>query len=670
MSNLDQVKQEIEKLRSEINRHSKIYYVEDKSEIEDDVFSSLVVRLELLEQQYPQFKTPDSPTQIVGGYANLNTFEEVRHKKRMSSLHKSNNKPELKTWLQKARAKGIKRIWSELKMDGLSLDLEYEDSVLVKGATRGNGFVGEDITTTAMVIQTIPKKINKLGFTGHIRGEVYLRKSALEKINETSFRKYANVRNAASGLLRRKEVSWENSYLSFVAYEIITDEPDFMPLKQQDKAHILFELGFESMIDKDLNYGWSTSIETDAQIDAILDWADSIEKQRTDLDYEIDGLVFKADDLDVQEKLGETEHSPNWSTAYKFPAQTGVTKLLGVQWTMGLKKNITPVAIIEPVEIGGTTITGPTLHNIDEINRLDIRIGDTIIVSRRGDVIPKVEGSLKELRNGSEVIIKVPEFCPSGDGFQTRINGSFLECCGENDCGFVPFAKLQVFVGSMDIEEFGPKVIEKLLESKLVYNPADIYLLEVSDIETIERMGKRSATKLINNIQKSKDMPYENVLMGLRIGGVGHTTSKDIIAKYGDLAGFLKCDEIGLQQIPGIGPTVSSNIMTWLRNEDNVDLVEKLIDLEVGKTLVIELASNKLAGKSFCFTGTLSQKRDYFENIVVKNGGTISAIKKGLNYLIVGEAASEGKLNKARNDLKMVDGQNILSEEQFNQLLQ
>lgn len=670
MSNLEQIKQEIQHLRSEIQRHNELYYVHSRPELEDPDFDKLINKLIALEEQYPQFKDDNSPTQTVGGYADLNTFQEVKHKKRMSSLHKSSNKAELKTWLQKARLKGIKEVWNELKSDGLSLDLEYENSVLVRGATRGNGTIGEDITITAMVIPTIPKTLKRPNFTGNIRGEVYLRKSALEAINAKSVRKYANVRNAASGLLRRKEVSWENSYLSYVAYEIITDEPDFMPTKQEDKARILFDLGFDTMIDKDLNFGWSTSIETDASIEAILKWADSVEEERNKLDYDIDGLVIKANDLSVQEALGESEHSPNWSTAYKFPAQTGTTKLLGVEWTMGLKKNITPVAIIQPVDIGGTTVIGPTLHNIDDIRRLDIRIGDTIIVSRRGDVIPKVEGSIKELRDGTEIEIVVPEFCPSGDGYHTKMNGSFVECCGGNDCGFVPFAKMQVFVGSMDIEDFGPKIIEKLLESKLVYNPADIYFLKVSDLETIERMGKRSATKLINNIQKSKDMPYENVLMGLRIGGVGHVTSKDIIEKYGDLAGFLKCTEAGLQQIPGIGPTVSSNIMTWLRNEDNLDLVEKLIDIEVGKTKNIELASNKLAGKSFCFTGTLSQKRDYFEDIVAKNGGKISAIKKGLDYLVVGEAASDGKLNKARNDLKMVDGQNILNEEQFNQLLQ
>ncbi|AEO93495.1 NAD-dependent DNA ligase [Bacillus phage G] len=648
----------MEKLSELIEYHNTQYFTNKKPEIEDAVFDQLVRQLEFLEKKYPQYAKSNSPTKQVGEKIEINTFETTKHRKRMPSLGKSMSTDELYEFAVKMYLGGARDFVLEPKIDGLALSLWYKEGNFVKGVTRGDGEYGDDVTQTVLSIKDIPKTLPN-NFTGEVRGEAYMKKSDFIAYNETrvlmGLKKYANTRNLASGILKRKEVTEENSLISFLAYSIIDEDHDFD--LYSDGIQKLDEYGFNTSLlivsktDKsqapqyrlhfiDRNFP-HTSLK-DILEDLVNIWTEL----RPKLDFDIDGLVLKANKVSIQETFGESKHSPNWATAFKFPAEEGVTTLLDVVWTMGNKGNITPNARIEPIELMGVTVSGTTLHNLDELERLDLMIGDTIIVSRRGDVIPKVESVIKELRTGEEIPIKIPMVCPT-DGVPTVIDGSFLRCSNGDNCEYMKFAKVQNFIHSMEIDELGPIVIEKMLEANIISNLTDLYDVKPEQIEPLERMGKKSANKIVKNIQKSKDNQLHKVIAGLTIKNVSISTAENLVAKYKNLESLLYCTVDELQTIPDVGPKTALNVYQWFQKEENREIIYKLIDKEVGFYKEQVLESDKLSNVIFCFTGKMVNfKRKELEKMVKDNGGSLGGVNKKLNYLVTGEDAGS-KLSDA-----------------------
>lgn len=655
---MENIKQRIERLRELINYHNEKYFIEDNPEISDETYDQLLVELKQLEDTYPQYQTFKSPTQTVGAYAQ-NTFNPVQHKIPMLSLGKVHNLGEFDDWMDKKIEEMINEYFAELKMDGLAIDLEYEDSDLIVGATRGNGRVGDDVTATVNAIKDIPKRIE--GFTGHVRGEIYLKKSMLESINTARVlegkNKFANVRNAAAGLLRRKEVTEENASLSFAAYGLVIEGEELK--SYSDTTLKLEEMGIPTVASLASTY-INVNNNTETTKMAFSEFFKYVESIRDKLDYEIDGIVIKANKIEDQKRLGSKSNAPEWAVAYKFPAQSKTTKLLDVEWTMGNKGNITPNARIEPVEIGGTTVRNVTLHNLEELKRLELMIGDTIIVSRRGDVIPKVEGIVKDLRTGEEEQIVPPHECPSCSS-PTLEKGAYLRCSAGTSCEYMTFARIQNFVQALEIDGFGPKVIEKILEHGFAKELVDIFDLTVEQLSEIERMGKRSATKLINNIQAAKEVPYERILMGMTIPGVGSSTSEDLVAKYGEPVNLLNLLLMEyhiavseLSSIEGIAEKSADKILTWLR--ENQDTLVKLSEKGIGKMEEIVTSSNKLEGMVFATSGKVSTPRKQLEAMIVDNGGQFTSIKKGITHFIAGDGAKEAKITKAESlGAKVID---------------
>lgn len=674
------IKTKMEKLAELIEYHNHQYFVEKKIEIDDSVFDQLVRQLNFLEEKYPQYADLNSPTTKVGETFDINTFASVKHKRRMPSLSKKHSVEELYDYAVKLYFAGVRDFVLEPKIDGLALELVYEEGKLVQGITRGDGDIGDDVTQTVLAIKDIPKELTgeHADFTGEVRGEAYMKKSDFKTYNATrelmGLKKYANTRNLAPGILRRKEVTEENTLISFLAYGIVDSDNEFE--NYTDGIHQLDSFGFNTsllymskfdssrapqyrlhFIDKTFPY---TSLK-DVLEDLVNIWTTI----RQDLDFDIDGLVLKANKIEDQIKLGETTHSPKWATAFKFPAEEGTTVLLDVVWTMGNKGNITPNARIEPIELMGVTISNITLHNLDELERLDIRIGDQIVISRRGDVIPKVEYVLKELRTGEEKNIVIPMQCPS-DGAPTLIEGAFLRCSSGDDCEYMKFAKIQNFVHSMEIDDLGPIVIEKMIDANIINDLADLYDVTPDQIEVLERMGKRSAQKIVKNIQASRDKDLYRVIAGLTIKNVSVSTSKDLAENYKNLESLLYCTIEQLQAIPDIGPKTAMNLYQWMQKENNIDLIHKLIDRNVGKYVEQQISSEKLDGKVFCFTGSMIKyKRKELEDMVVDNGGLIGGVNKKLDYLVAGDKAG-GKLDKAKDPKLSIE---IITEDDFLDML-
>lgn len=647
------IKTKMEKLSSLIEYHNHKYFVNRESEIEDSVFDQLVKQLKFLENKYPQYMDDNSPTQKVGEVIENNTFQTVKHKKRMPSLGKAMNVVELYDFADKLIDDGVEDYVIEPKIDGLALELRYEKGFLVQAITRGDGEKGDDITQTALTIKDAPKKLSS-NYTGEVRGEAYMKKSDFLAYNKTrelmGLQTYANTRNLASGILKRKEVTEENSLISFLAYGIVDEDNEYD--LYSDGIEKLDELGFNTsllVMSKEMT-NYKLKFKKDFDRTTLMKLLETIVESWTELrpklDFDIDGLVLKANRISDQEDLGETQHSPNWATAFKFPAEEAVSTLLDVVWTMGNKGNITPNARIEPVDLVGVTVSNVTLHNLEELKRLDIKIGDQIVVSRRGDVIPKIESSIKELRTGDEKEIVIPTNCPS-DNVPTVIDGAFLRCSNGDECEHMKFAKVQNFIVSMEIDELGPSIIEKMLDAGIIKDLTDLYDVKAEQIEILERMGKRSANKIVNNIQASRNQPLHRVIAGLTIKNVSDSKPKDLADKYKSLEMLMNCTMEDLQSIPGIGPKTSNFIYSWMQKDKNKEIVYKLIDMNIGHYEEQVFASEKLKDKIFCFTGSMvSYKRKELEDMVVDNGGTIGGVNKKLTYLVAGDR-SGSKLDKA-----------------------
>lgn len=636
-------------------RYSKEYYENNNSLISDADFDSLFVEAKNIEAKHPEWLRKDSPTINVMGKASSG-LPEVKHDPAMLSLGKAMDFNELFAWLKSAKANGAKKLFCECKHDGLACKLVYKNGKFVQAATRGDGHVGEDVTITCTYIPSIPKMIDNKDEYFEVRGEVFLTKSGMAEINKVNVKQFKNVRNAASGILRKLEPDEnEAKHLVFSAYMLPYDKQH---MTHSESMEYLGRLGFK----RTNNFVKNISIDMNLNYEDIIhDLFVETNSARDNMDFDIDGMVLKIDDYDLQHELGEKRSVPNWAIAYKFPQQEKLTILKSVEWLLGSKGNITPLAHIGTVNIFGADVSAATLHNCKEIERLDVKIGDHVIVTRRGDVIPKIIGVSKDMRDGTEKSIAIPTHCPVC-GSPVVNNGVFIRCDNESCVGRLS-GRVENLVKALDIKNFGGKVIDKLIEENKLKSPADIFKLVADDISSLDRMGTKSAEKIITNINKARNASLDLVIAGLTIPGVGVAAGKDLANKYKTLDKFKDAEFNDLVTMNDIGETTATNIIDWLDNNSSYvdDLIHYNIATEVQE---FTTTTDKLSASVFAFTGKLSISRKEMEANIVDNGGTVSSINKTINYLIIGDNAVQTKIDKAKKY-----GAQIISESEFMKML-
>jgi len=663
---IDQAKREIERLRKEINYHNYRYYVLNEPLISDYNYDQLYKRLEELERQFPSLITPDSPTQRIGGEP-LKGFGTVKHTIKMLSLDNTYSEDEVREFARRVN-KGLQmepNYEVSLKVDGVAVGLHYKDGNFVLGATRGDGVYGDDITQNLRTIKSIPLQIlsdEKALMNIEVRGEVFLPKRAFEKLNrEREVRGepvFANPRNAAAGtlkLLDAKEVAQRGLDI-FIHTVPAQPGPHYFSHYQLLKR--LGESGF-----KIIPY-----LRLCPTIDEVFDCIKEWEQKREGLDYEVDGLVIKLDNFKSRKILGDTIKSPRWAIAYKYPARQAITKLKEIKLQVGRSGRITPVAVLEPVSLSGSTISRATLHNEDEIKRKDIKLGDYVIIEKGGEVIPKVVAVVKERRTGRERSFCFPKNCPvcgeniyrlEGESDWRCVNSS---CPAQIKCAILHFASRQ----AMDIQGLGDVLVDKLVDMGLVRSFDDIYKLDIKTLTTIERMGEKSAENLVNAINQSKKQDFVRVLYGLGIPNIGINASNLLVNEFKSIDNLVKADIEDLSKITGIGKIVAQSIINYFKSEKNLGLIENL--KKIGLKFTVEgdiFKKTSLTDKTFVFTGELtSMTREEAQTIVRLLGGhPSSSVSQKTDFVVVGTSPGS-KYEKAKSL-----GVNIINEEQFKELI-
>ena len=611
-----------------ISKHDYWYYCMHNPQIPDIEYDKLYKELEQIETSLIAVR-PDSPTQRLGDQP-VDYLKKVKHSEPMLSLSNTFDEATLRKCLNTV----LEVTYAvEPKIDGLGLSLIYENGNLIQALTRGDGVEGNDVTVNAKTIYDIPLAISyKEDIT--IRGEVYMRKSVFNELNKTLEKKYANTRNLAAGSLKQKDARiTKERKLSFFAYAIVNGSK-----RNQSEVWKFLEQNNFKIPD------YTNHVKT---IHDVTSSIKRIESNRDNLDYDIDGVVIKANEVEVQDILGFDRNSPKWAIAYKFEAKKGISKLLSVRYQVGRTGIITPVANIAPVEVGGVTITSVTLHNFEEIERLDIVVGDDVVVERAGDVIPKIIGKKGEHQPGAVRII-TPTHCPCCET-ETIKDGVFIKC-PNSDCPDKVLRRVIHFASVMDIETFGTSTAEVLIKNKIISDVADIYYISYDDIIQFERFGDKKVTKLLDEINKSKTKGLASVLDGLGTDAIGTVTAEQLANEYMSLDKLLTVTIEELDALPNIGENTANQIYNDLHSEDIQDIIRKLknanVKLTQDKKEHIESSGN-LNGKTFCLTGKLSQPRNYFVKIIESNGGKFTSVKSTLDYLIVGEKPGS-KLDKAR----------------------
>ncbi len=622
-----EIKQRIGKLKNLINYHRYLYHVLDRQEISDEALDSLKRELFSLEQENPEFITEDSPTQRVGGQA-LKEFKKFTHQERMISLNDVFSQEEFKEWLERisrllsAKEKSELDFYCELKLDGLAMEFIYKEGVLATGATRGDGIIGEDVTMNIKTIDAIPlklrevdevseelkkeglqelaKNVEKKGLGEVIaRGEVFLDKKEFEKINKIQKEKglalYANPRNIAAGSIRQLDPKVTASrHLDSNAYELLTD---FGETTHEQKHKILRALGFKT----NKNNRYCKNVEE------VFRFHEHWEKNREKLPCEIDGIVVLINNNNIFEKLGTVGKTPRGAIAYKFPLRQSTTKVEDISVQVGRTGAITPVAHLSPVNIGGVTVTRATLHNEDEIKRLGIKIGDTVIVGRAGDVIPDIIKVLPELRTGKEKDFRMPKSCPSCHTKLVKSGTETLFRCPNPQCFARQRRTIYHFVSrsAFDMRGVGPKIIDKLLDEGLIQTPADLFELKEGDIVQLERFAEKSAENTIASIQKSRKISLPRFIYALGIRNVGEETARDLAENFGSIDKVEKSGLQDLEKIKDVGPVVAESIFEWFNDKKNklfVGKLKKMVEVEKEKK---KIANSKLKGLTFVFTGEM-----------------------------------------------------------------
>lgn len=666
--NLDNIKKKIEKMREDILKYNQYYYTNNESLISDVEYDNLIKELKELEEQYPQFKNVESPTEKVGA-TNLreSKFQKVTHKKPMLSLSNTYNEGEIGDFIERVRKlipedKELKYAL-ELKLDGLSISVQYEKGKLVRGVTRGDGAIGEDVTENIMEIATIPHELPEL-LDLEVRGEIVLPLSNFLKLNERRMEAgeevFANPRNAASGTLRQIDSSIIKERGLDSYFYFLVDAEKYGVKTHSESIKFLEKLGFKTT-------GVCEVLESASKLKKRIDYW---EKAKENLDYETDGMVIKVDELELWNILGNTTKSPRWAIAYKFPAKQVTTTMLGVTWQVGRTGKVTPVAELEEVLLSGSKVKRASLHNFHEIERKDIRIGDKVFIEKAAEIIPQVVKSIKEFRDGSEIQIVEPTECPVCQSPVAREEGQVDIKCTNPNCPGKIKGRIEYFVSrdAMNISGFGSKMVEKMLELGFIKNAGDIYNLKSHEEELvkIEKMGKRSVEKLLESIEESKKRDYSKVLYALGIPFIGKYSGKLLANASGNIDKLMNMSIEELMEIDGVGDKGAKAVYDFFRDSENLQLIEVLrgYGLQFAQEVKEEQSSEEriFEGKTFLFTGTLKNfKREEIKEEIEKLGGkNLSAVSKNLDYLIIGEKAGS-KLKKAQ-ELGTVK---ILTEDEF-----
>jgi DNA ligase (NAD+) len=653
---------EIAKLREEIRRHEELYYLQDNPEISDAEYDLLLEKLQKLEAQHPDQITPDSPTQRVGGRP-AEGFSEVVHSRPMLSLDNSYNIDELRAFDQRCQRLAEGRAFeyvAELKIDGLSLALHYENEVLLRGVTRGDGRIGEDVTLNARTIRSIPLKLRSKGVKGdlsklEVRGEVFIPRKVFERINaereEQDEPRFANPRNAAAGTIRQLDPQIVHKRkLEMFAYDLFAGERK--PFATHWEAlNWLETAGFKVSPERRLC----------SSIEEAIEFAGKIEARRDDLDYEIDGLVVKVNSTALQDEFGTTNKAPRWAIAYKYAARQATTKVLKIVVQVGRTGALTPVANLEPVVLAGSTVSRATLHNPDEVKRLGIRIGDWVLIEKGGDVIPKVLKVIESKRTGKEKPFDMPTSCPICGGEILKPEGEVVSRCVNADCPAQLEGSLLHFASrrAMRIEGLGESLVHQFVESGRVHDAGDLYSLTLDDIASLERMAKKSASNLLAQIEASKQRDLSNLIYALGLRHVGDRTATTLARQFGSLEALSKATVEELDDVPEIGLTVAESVHDWFEDEGNLELCKRLEAAGVRTKLekANEPTDDTLAGKLFVLTGTLATyTRDEARAAIESRGGRVSSsVSKKTDYVVAGEEAGS-KLDKAKElGVKVID---------------
>jgi DNA ligase (NAD+) len=660
------IESEIRKLRDEVLRHEELYYVYDRPEISDVEYDALVERLRQLEEEHPEFQTPDSPTLRVGGKP-AEGFDRYVHRRPMLSLDNSYNIEDLRAFDERCRRLADGRAFeyvAELKIDGLSISAHYEDGVLVRGVTRGDGRVGEDVTQNVRTIRSVPLRLKvEEGGEVEVRGEAYLSRKSFERINaereEADEPKFANPRNAASGTIRQLDPKVvARRRLDLFAYDVLRGERK--PFATHWEALAWLERA-----------GFSVNPHRAkcSTIEEVIEFCNRMEAERDNLDYEIDGVVVKVNSTALQDEFGATAKAPRWAIAYKYPARQATTQVEGIIVQVGRTGALTPVAILTPVQLAGTVVSRATLHNEDEIRRLGVKIGDWVNIEKSGEIIPKVLSVVTSRRTGEEKAFRFPKKCPVCGGVVSRPEGEVVARCVAADCPAQLKGRLLHFASrrAMRIEGLGDALAEQLVQKRMVRDVADLYKLELAEVAALERMAEKSASNLLAQIEASKQRDLPQLVFGLGIRHVGERTAMLLARHFRSLDRLASATVEEVDDIHEIGLSVAESVRDWFDDEGNLELCRRLseagVRTEIAGGAVGAEADEAFAGRQFVLTGRLeTMTRDEARTLIEARGGRVtSTVSKKTDYVVAGEDAGS-KLDKARALGLKVIGEDELKE--------
>ena len=673
MNASDEIRKRIELLREEIESHDHAYYIENDPVVTDNQYDALVQELRGLEEAHQEFFSVNSPTQRVGAKPDQ-AFAEVRHAQPMLSLNNAFDQGEAREFDRRIRqtleVESVEYV-VEPKIDGLAVSIVYENGELVRGATRGDGETGEDVTANVRTIRSIPLRLrmSKVPELLEVRGEVYMSIAGFEKLNQerrnAEEKLYVNPRNAAAGSLRQLEPKiTRNRPLDAILYSIVQFRGIELPSSHFDQIEWLKESGFRT----------SQEIRRVTGMEECLRRYDELLEQRDSLPYEIDGVVYKVDDLELQNQLGFITRAPRWAIAHKFPAQEEVTTVVDIDVQIGRTGAVTPVARLKPVFVGGVTVSNATLHNEDEIRRLDVRVGDTVVVRRAGDVIPEVVSVQLDKRPEKSHQYEMPEHCPvcnsvierSEDESVARCTGKLI-CASQIKEGIWHFASRK----ALNIEGLGKVLISQLIDREMIQDASDLYLLSVEKLADLERMGEKSAQNIVDEINKSKETTLARFLFALGISQVGEATAVALAKRFGTLEKLQQADIEKLSEVPDVGPVVAASINSFFKQEKNQRIIEQLLDRGVRLQIVDEETTassmtGEFYGKTVVLTGTLESMARGEATTRLRSGGAsvTTSVSRKTDYVVVG--ADPG--SKARKAEEL--GIKVLSEQEFLNLLE
>jgi DNA ligase (NAD+) len=659
-------KSRVQELRDLLNQYGYEYYVLDQPSVPDAEYDKLMNELIEIEESFPELKTADSPTQRIGGQV-LDAFEKVQHQTSMLSLGNAFNEEDLRDFDRRVRqAVGDEFSYvCELKIDGLAVSLRYEDGYLVLGATRGDGTTGENITENLKTIRSIPLRI-KEPLSMEVRGEAFMPRKSFEALNEAKMERdevpFANPRNAAAGSLRQLDPKIAAKRNLDIFVYAMTDTGELEIDSHSESLNLLDELGFKTNRER----------QTCETIDDVIAYIESWQTQRPELSYDIDGIVVKVDSFDQQAELGTTAKSPRWAIAYKFPAEEVVTKLVNIELTVGRTGVITPTAILEPVQVAGTTVQRASLHNEDLIREKDIRIGDYVVVKKAGDIIPEVVNVIEEKRTGEEQEFTMPTHCPECESELVRLEGEVALRCINPSCPAQIREGLIHFVSrnAMNIDGLGEKVISQLFREQLIKDVADIYTLTKQQLIELERMGEKSADNLIAAIEASKENSLERLLFGLGIRHVGAKAAKTLAQHFETIDKLTKATYDELVAINEIGAKMADAIVAYFTQEEVQELIHELKEYGVNltykgpKLVSVENVDSVFAGKTVVLTGKLEQlsRNEAKAQIEALGGKVTGSVSKKTDLVVAGEEAGSKLIKANELEIEVWDEARLLTE--------